>query len=60
MHRASVDVDTRNWKEFWHLFEYYDDYPEPAESLSEIASVLNSKTDNGAINNYVMKCTEQS
>jgi len=44
MHRANVDVDTRVWNGFWHVFEYYDDYPESAESLSEIASFLNSRS----------------
>jgi monoterpene epsilon-lactone hydrolase len=44
MHRANVDVDTRVWNGFWHVFEYYDDYPESAESLSEIASFLNRKS----------------
>jgi len=44
MHRANVDVDTRVWNGFWHVFEYYDEYPESAESLSEIASFLNSKS----------------
>ena len=53
MHRASVDVDTRVWNGFWHVFEYYDDYPESAESLSEIASFLNSKAGNDPINNVL-------
>ena len=44
MHRADVDVDTRVWNGLWHVFEYYDDYPESAESLSEIASFLNSQS----------------
>ena len=44
MHRADVDVDTRVWNGLWHVFEYYDDYPESAESLSEIASILNRKS----------------
>ena len=44
MHRAKVDVDTRVWNGFWHVFEIYDDYPESAESLSEIALFLNSKS----------------
>ena len=44
MHRADVDVDTRVWNGLWHVFEYYDDYPESAESLSEIASFLNRKS----------------
>jgi len=44
MHRANVDVDTRVWNGFWHVFEFYDDYPESAESLSEITSFLNSKS----------------
>ena len=44
MHRAKVDVDTRVWNGFWHVFEFYDDYPESAESLSEIASFLTHQT----------------
>ncbi|MDP6079128.1 MAG: alpha/beta hydrolase, partial [Arenicellales bacterium] len=44
MHRANVDVDTRVWNGFWHVFEFYDDYPESAESLSEIATFLNSRS----------------
>ena len=44
MHRANVDVDTRVWNGLWHVFEYYDEYPESTESLSEIASFLNNKS----------------
>lgn len=41
MRRAGVDVDTRVWDGLWHVFEYYDDYPEAAESLDDIAEFLN-------------------
>tara|TARA_B100000029_G_scaffold499965_1_gene571041 strand:+ start:247 stop:1194 length:948 start_codon:yes stop_codon:yes gene_type:complete len=44
MHRANVDVHTRVWNGLWHVFEFYDDYPESAESLSEIASFLNKNS----------------
>jgi len=44
LHRASVDVDTRVWNGLWHVFEYYDEYPESAESLREIAEFLNAKS----------------
>ena len=38
--RSGVDVTTRVWDGLWHVFEYYDDYPESAESLREIAAFL--------------------
>ena len=41
MHRAGVRVDTRVWNGLWHVFEYYDQYPEADESLREIAVFLN-------------------
>ena len=44
LHRADVDVDTRVWNGLWHVFEYYDEYPESAESLGEIAEFLNVKS----------------
>ena len=33
MNRANVTVDARVWNGLWHVFEYYDDYPESDESL---------------------------
>ena len=44
MHRANIDVHARVWNGLWHVFEFYDDYPESAESLSEIASFLNKNS----------------
>lgn len=40
MRRAGVDVDCRVWDGLWHVFEFYDAYPESHESLHEIASFL--------------------
>ena len=42
MRRAGVDVETRVWDGMWHVFEFYDDYPESSESLGEIAAFLRS------------------
>ena len=42
MRRAGVDVDCRVWDGLWHVFEFYDAYPEADESLREIASFLRS------------------
>lgn len=41
LRRHGVAVETRVWDGFWHVFEYYDGYPEAAESLAEIADFLN-------------------
>ncbi len=41
MYRAGVEVDCRVWDGQWHVFEFYDDYPELAESLRELADFLN-------------------
>ncbi len=41
MRRAGVEVQCRVWDGLWHVFEYYDEYPEAAESLREIAAFLN-------------------
>ncbi len=41
MKRAGVEVECNVWDGLWHVFEYYDQYPEAAESLSEIAAFLN-------------------
>lgn len=40
MRRAGVDVDTRVWPGLWHVFEFYDDYPESAESLAEVVAFV--------------------
>lgn len=40
MRRAGVEVDCRVWDGMWHVFEFYDEYPEAAESLSEVAHFL--------------------
>lgn len=40
MIRAGVQVQCRVWDGLWHVFEYYDQYPEAAESLAEIAAFL--------------------
>lgn len=40
MRRAGVDVDCRVWPGLWHVFEFYDAYPEADESLTEIADFL--------------------
>ena len=41
--RAGVEVECRVWDGLWHVFEYYDEYPEAAESLREISSFLNER-----------------
>lgn len=41
MRRAGVDVECNVWDGLWHVFEFYDEYPEAGESLVEIASFLN-------------------
>lgn len=43
MKRCNVDVECRVWDGLWHVFEYYDEYPESTESLQEICAFLNSK-----------------
>lgn len=42
LRRANVEVDCHVWPGLWHVFEFYDDFPESAESLREIAGFLNS------------------
>ncbi len=42
MRRAGVDVDCRVWDGLWHVFEFYDAYPEADESLREIADFVQS------------------
>lgn len=41
MRRAGVEVECNVWPELWHVFEFYDELPEAAESLAEIAAFLN-------------------
>jgi len=41
MRRMGIDVDCRVWNGLFHVFEFYDEYPESAESLAEIADFLN-------------------
>jgi acetyl esterase/lipase len=39
--RENVTVECRVWDGLWHVFEYYNEYPEADESLTEIAAFLN-------------------
>ncbi len=41
--RSGVEAECRVWDGLWHVFEYYDKYPEASESLQEIARFINSK-----------------
>ncbi len=49
--RAGIDVECRVWDGLWHVFEYYDQYPEAAESLREIAAFLNEKVGRNTLDN---------
>ncbi len=49
MKRAGVDVECRVWDGLWHVFEFYDLYPESAESLKEISAFLNEKARRAAL-----------
>ena len=40
MRRSGVSVDLRVWDGLWHVFEFYDELPEAAASLKEIADHL--------------------
>lgn len=40
LRRVGVNVECRVWEGMWHVFEYYDGYPEAEESLAEIAEFL--------------------
>ncbi|MEM7403821.1 MAG: alpha/beta hydrolase [Pseudomonadota bacterium] len=40
MRRHGTEVESRVWHGLWHVFEYYDGYPEAAESLAEISAFL--------------------
>lgn len=41
MRRSGIDVECNVWEGMWHVFEFYDDFPESGESLAEIAAFLN-------------------
>ncbi|MDA9009631.1 alpha/beta hydrolase [Alphaproteobacteria bacterium] len=41
LRQAKVDVSLNLWEGMWHVFEYYPDIPEAAQSLEEIAAFLN-------------------
>ncbi len=43
MRRAGVPVECRVWDGMWHVFEFYDEIPESAESLAEIATFLDAQ-----------------
>lgn len=43
LRRSNVEVDCAVWDGLWHVFEFYDDFPESAESLGEIAAFLNKR-----------------
>lgn len=43
LRRAGVDVECNVWPGMWHVFEFYDNVPESAESLGEIARFLNTR-----------------
>ena len=40
MRRGGVDVRLHVWEGMWHVFEYYPDIPEGAESLEDISEFL--------------------
>lgn len=40
LRESGVQVDLRVWDELWHVFEFYDELPEAARSLSEVAAFL--------------------
>jgi len=43
MRRAGVDVTCNVWPGMWHVFEFYDEFAESAESLREIAEFLSAR-----------------
>jgi len=43
MRRADVDVECRVRDGLWHVFEFYDEFPESGQSLREIAAFLNKR-----------------
>lgn len=38
---AGVEVECNVWPGLWHVFEFYDEFPESAASLADIAGFLN-------------------
>jgi monoterpene epsilon-lactone hydrolase len=42
LREAGAPVDLRIWEGMWHVFEFYDELPEAAASLTEIAGFLSS------------------
>lgn len=40
LRRAGVGIDLRIWDGLWHVFEFYDELPEAARSLAQIAAFL--------------------
>lgn len=38
---AGIDVECNVWSGLWHVFEFYDEFPESAASLRDIARFLN-------------------
>lgn len=43
MRRADIEVQCRVRDGLWHVFEFYDEFPESGESLREIAAFLNKR-----------------
>ena len=41
LRRSGVEVECNVWDGLWHVFEFYDEFPESAESLREITAFLN-------------------
>ncbi len=41
LRRAGVPVECNVWPGLWHVFEFYDEFAESAESLRDIAAFLN-------------------
>ena len=52
MKRADVDVECHVWDGLWHVFEYYDQYPEAGESLKEISAFLSEKSGQLSLDNF--------
>ena len=43
--QAGIDVSLHLWEGLWHVFEFYPDIPEAAQSLNEIATFLQKHLD---------------
>ena len=41
LRRAGLDVECNVWPGLWHVFEFYDELPEAAQSLGDIAAFVN-------------------